>query len=740
MSQAIQQVTPVAEQDDDDAIDIASYLDFLIEHRWLIASIAFTVTVLGVAYALIAKPVYQSNILVQVEDSAGSSASILGDMASLFDVKTAATAEMEVIRSRMVVTQAVENMHLDIVVRPKHFPLIGAFIARQNKGLSEPGLFGLGGYVWAAEKAEVSLFNVPQEFENEPFTLVANGRDGFRLKNTDADIDSAGRIGEPLSIKTPAGAIELQVDRLAANAGAQFSLTRLPQLQKVEELQENLKIAERGKQSGVIGVSLEGTDALQTTAILNEIGREYIRQNVERKSEEAEKSLVFLDQQLPELKKELERSESKYNQLRNSRGTIDLTEEAKTALQQSVLASTKMVELRQKKQELSIRFQESHPAIETINEQMKALSSDIAAVDTKIRQLPSVEQEVLRLMRDVKVNTELYTSLLNTAQQLRLVKASKVGNARLLDKAVVPLRPIKPKRSIVVALSALIGIFLGVVGAYIKKSLYGGIDDPHEIEERLGLPISATIPHSATQQKLYLQIENKHKTVSVLANDDPNDHAVESLRSFRTSLQFSMLEADNNIIMITGPTPGVGKSFVSVNFATVLASAGKKVLLIDGDLRKGYLHRYFGLERKDGLSEAIASMETIDAALHRNVVENVDFLATGTLPPKPAELMAHPNFSALLKNLASQYDYLVIDTAPVLAVSDSMIVGRHAGTAFNIVRGGINTIGEIEESVKRFNGAGVSITGVVFNDLKPRVSRYGYGSRYGKYRYAQYEY
>jgi tyrosine-protein kinase Etk/Wzc len=288
----------------------------------------------------------------------------------------------------------------------------------------------------------------------------------------------------------------------------------------------------------------------------------------------------------------------------------------------------------------------------------------------------------------------------------------------------------------VISLAALMGLFLGVVAAFIKKRLGGRIDDPIEIEQLLGLPVSATIPHTDSQEKLYAQIQGESKQVSVLPHYAPSDMAIESLRGFRTSLQFSMLEARNNIIMITGPTPGVGKSFVSANFATVLASIGKKVLLIDGDLRKGQLHRYFGLGRRNGLSDAIAAEKGIDKIIHKDVVENVDFISTGELPARPAELLAHSNFGKLLQLLSARYDLVLIDTAPVLAVSDPLVVATHAGAMFNIVRGGVSTVGEVEETVKRLNRAGAKVTGIVFNGSKSRPVSYGYESRYGHYGYA----
>lgn len=737
MNQPILQVQSNIEEDK--AIDLTKYLGFFSDNRWLIVGVALVVTLLGIAYALIATPIYRANILIKVEDSTARPRNMPGDLSNAdasHDIKTAVASEMEVLRSRAVVARAVDSGRFYLSVKPKYFPGFGAWIARRNKEISEPGLFGYGGYVWGAEQVKVSAFNVPEELEGQVFNLVAEESGSFRLSRDEQGIDIRGRVGETVKAKTDNGEIELRVDQLAAKPGAQFMLTRAARLETIERLQDALNISERGKQSGIIDVALEGPDAKQTSSVLNEIGREYVRQNVDTKTEEAEKTLAFLNTQLPELKQELERAETKYNQLRNTRGTVDLGEEAKTVLQQSMQTQTRMVELRQKKEELLTRFQPAHPMVEAIDQQMRELKRELSNVDTKIKKLPDIEQNVLRLSRDVKINTELYTALLSAAQQLRLATESKVGSVRLLDNAVTPTKPIKPKRLILVVLSALVGLVLGVVVAFARKIIYGRIDAPHEIEQLLGLPVTATIPHSASQEQLYAQLQSNKKAASVLPLDVPSDGTVESLRRFRTSLQFAMLEAKNNIVMIAGATPGVGKSFVSANFAAVLASIGKKVLLIDGDLRSGHLHRYFGLDRRTGLADVITGKAMFGQAIQKGVAENVDFLSTGELPRKPAELLAHENFGKLLELLSTRYDFILIDTAPVLAVSDAVVVASHAGAIFNVVRGGVSTAGEIEEAVKRLNQAGHTVTGVVFNDAKQRAARYEYGGAYGKYRYA----
>lgn len=742
MNQSIQQIqSPSLLQsnvEQDEAIDIRKYLGFLFDNRWLIAGIAFFVTLFGIAYVLIASPLYESNLLIQVQDNAGTpSHMLLGDLARGPEAESSrSTSEMEILRSRLVASRAVDNARLYIDVEPKYFPLIGQAIARRNKELSEPGLFGYGGYVWGNEKADVSVFNVPQRLEGMPFELTARDNGGFLLTQEDEEIEIQGRVGETLKVRQGQGEIELRIEQLVAKPGAKFQLTRLPKLEIVENLQDALKITEKGKQSGIINVTLQGEDPELTRSILYEVGREYLRQNEERHTQNAGKVLSFLNKQLPDLKRDLELSETKYNDLRNKRGTVDLGEEAKAALEQSTSAQTKLVDLRQKKEELLMRFQEEHPAVVAITQQMQALNRELASVDAKIRRLPAVEQDVVRLTRDVKVNTDVYTAILGTAHQLRLLTATKVGSVRMLDVPVTPAKPIKPRRLFVVALAGLAGLVLGVIAAFVKKTVYRRVNHPAEVEQLLGLHVSATIPHSDRQKQLYALIKSESKEVAVLPQVSGSDAAVEGLRSFRSSLKHTMLNASNNVIMITGPTPGVGKSFVSANLASLLASIGKKVLLIDGDLRTGYLHRYFAKNRENGLSDVLLGRINFGQAIHKDVVENVDFISTGKLPDKPTELLEHQNFDKLIQLLSARYDFVLIDTPPVLAFADALTVGSSSGAIFNVVRSGISTVDEIEATVKRLNQAGRTVTGIVFNGAKPGFTRYAYGSGYGKYAYA----
>ena len=730
-----------APEEDDDGINLMEYWDIIVDNRWLIAAVTALAMAIGTAYAFLARPVYEGNLLIQVEDSAGSAKSFLGEAASLFEVKTAASAEIEVIRSRMVIGQAVDNTLLYIDARPRYVPFIGNWLARRASALSDPGFLGMGGFVSGTERITVRAFEVPPAMEGTNFVVTARQPNGYALSHPELPQELVGTVGSPLVRSTPAGTVSLLISALEAKPEAEFVLTRRSRLATIRDLQADLRLAEKGRQSGVIDATLQGTDPRTLTTVLNEIGRQYVRQNVERKAAEAQKMLAFLDVQLPQFKKQLDQSEEAYNRYRNKQGTVALDEEAKLLLKTTVDLQAKLMEAQQKRRELVSRFTPQHPAIKTLDDQIRAWDREIATLNSRIHGLPTVQQDALRLERDVKVNNEAYQNLRNNELQLQLIREGKVGNVRLIDEAVPPEAPVKPKRSLVLAMAAALGLLAGVVLALARNAFNRGIRNPHEIESHAGLSVYSTIPLSTRQAELARIAFSRQPGVHLLATRDPQDGAIESLRSLRTALQFAMLEAPNNRVLITGATPGVGKSFVSANFAAILANAGRRVLLIDADMRKGHLNYYFGTERERGLSEVIAGNVKLSEAIRRDVLPNLDLLTTGVLPPNPAELMMSGGFVHVLDDLSAQYDLVIMDTPPVLAAADTLGVAGHAGTVLLVARAGLTQMGELHESAKRLAHAGKEVNGVLFNAVDLSRRHYGsYGYKYGGYRYQQYRY
>jgi tyrosine-protein kinase Etk/Wzc len=720
--------------------DLVEYWDIILDSRWLIVAIVALAVALGGGYAWLAQPVYEANTLIQVEDNLGNSKSLLGEAAGLVDVKTATSAELEILRSRMVIGQAVDGAKLYIDARPRYLPVLGAAMARHADGLSEPGFLGFKGYVTGTESIAVPSFTVPAQLEGAGFRLTALGQGRYTLFHP-AVGELRGTVGTPLLQSTPAGQIELLVAGLQGQPGAEFVLVRRSRLSAIAGLQSRLRLVERGRSSGVIDASLQGSDPMQLTVILNEIGRQYVRQNIERKSAEAEKTLAFLDVQLPQLKTQLGLAEDIYNRYRNQQGTVALDEETKLVLQRSIDFESKLLDAQQKRRELIGRFTPQHPLVQTLDTQINAWTAEIAKLNSRIRNLPTVQQDALRLERDVKVNTELYQQLRNSALQLQLVREGKIGNVRVIDEAAPPERPVGPNRMVVLGMAVLVGLLGGIALALARNAFFRGVRSAQEIEAQTNLNVYSTIPLSSAQGLLARKVADKEPGLHLLASAAPDDPAVESLRSLRTALQFAMLEATNNRIVISGATPGVGKSFVSANFAALMASTGKRVLLIDADLRKGHLNQYFGQPRARGLSDVIVGSLRLSEAIRSNVLPNLDLLTTGTLPPNPAELMMSGALAGAMQQLSTQYDFVIVDTPPVLVAADAPALAVHAGSVLLVARAGMTQMGELHECAKRLSHAGKNTTGVLLNGLDLTRRHYGsYAYRAGGYRYKQYSY
>ncbi|BEP35030.1 polysaccharide biosynthesis tyrosine autokinase [Variovorax sp. V59] len=730
--------TPV----DDDEVYLSEYLDILIDRKWLVVGVTALALVLGGAYALLSAPIYQSNLLIQVEDATPDAKGFLGDASSLFDVKTPATGEIQVIRSRMVLGAAVDQTRFYIDAKPRYLPILGTWLARRADELSNPGFLGIGGYVNGKERIDVARFDVPTEFEDEePFFVTAQGGGKYTLRHEDLDQPLTGIVGQPLHHVLEGGTIDLLIDKLDGKPGAEFVVLRASWLRTIEDLQKRMQIGEQGKQSNVISVALEDSDRDRLSGILNAIANQYVQQNVERKAAEAQKTLLFLDQQLPEFKRQLEASEDAYTRFRNKNGTVALDEEAKGVLVQTIELQTKLLETQQKRRELAARFTDNNTRVKTIDGQIAAIEKELGGLNARVSRMPTVQQDALRLERDVRVNSGLYLSLQNNALQLRLVKEGKTGNVRLLDKAVKPKEPVKPKKPLVLALALVLGLLAGVVLALVRARFLAGIRDPQEIEAHTGLTVYSVVPFTAEQTVLDQSVAEGAKGIQLLAVTHPESPPIEALRSLRIALQFATLEAGNNRVLITGATPGIGKSFVSGNFAAIMAHAGKRVLLIDADMRKGHLNKQFGLRREGGLSEMLAGELSADQAIRSQVLPNLDVLTTGKLPTNPADMLMSESFIRLLDMVSARYDLVVIDTPPVLVATDTAAVAPHMGAVLLVARADQTQLGELNESAKRLAQAGRTVNGVIFNGIDLTRRHYGsHGYRYGGYRYTEYKY
>jgi len=709
-----------------DEIDLQKLFGLLLDHRWLIIGTTLIALFLGVAYGLLATPVYKADALLQVEDKKGGVPGF-SELNELFTEESSADAEIQIIRSRMVLGDVIDQLQMDIRIGPKRVPFIGTFIAPSPAPQFVPKpLFA--GYRDSETFVTVKQFRVPESLEGKGFTLLEeNGQPTLYLK--EQKIGSAP-VGSPIT--TEDGSILLEINEWEYGEEP-LSLIKQARANAVNHLRGRLSVTERGKATGIIAMAMTGHHKTRIRTILDSISETYLLQNIKRLSAEAENSLDFLDEQLPEIKEKLTSAEEKLNAYRLKSESVDLSLETQSVLERLVAIEAKINELKIKESEVSARFTQEHPAYRTLIQQRGSLIQEKEELNKQIKTLPETQQEVLRLMRDVEVNQEIYVGLLNKVQELRIMKAGTVGSVRIIDKALVQPEPVKPKKTLVAILAAMLGAMGSIGYVLIKAAFNRGIESPEQLEEQ-GISVYASIPLSEHQLKvdrleaLKRRRQKKNKEpIPLLALSAPNDLAIEALRSLRTSLHFAMMEASNKVLMVSGPSPGVGKSFVTANLAAVLAQTGQKVVVIDADMRKGHMHRFFDNRNDDGLSDYLSGQKDQEAVIKPTKMENLVFIPRGKVPPNPSELLMHNRFKSLMESLSGQYDIVLVDTPPILAVTDAAIVGQLAGSSLIVTRFGVNSVKEVDITLTRFAQNNVEIKGAILNCMERRASNeYGY--------------
>ncbi len=715
----------------EDTIDLKELFFSLIAQWKVIALCVVLSLICALLYLRITPDTYSVDAMVQVEDSKGAgSAALLGDLSKVtggIGQKSPADAEIEILKSRMVLGTVIRNLNLDISIKDNNHGFINRLISKDKHKIEYKSDSVL--YTHGDSSLLVKQLSVPEYYLDKPLRLTFKDNNQFDLVYKDLVVFS-GKLNSKNVLETAKGKWLVELNAQGNLKDQSYNLTKIALPTAVKNFNDIYAVAEKGKMTGVIGLSYLGLNPEQITQVLNNVLSVYHEQNIERKSLESKQTLAFLDKQLPELRKQLEDSEIKFNQFREKYKTVDVNAESELLLKQNIDLEKLKIELQQKQAELSAKYTNDHPLIRQIDAQITEINSKIGELNDRLKQLPETQRLYLQLYRDVKVNTELYTSLLNSYQQLKIAKAGEIGNVRIIDTAVEPVKPVKPRKLIVLLLSIFVGGFIGVLIALLRNMMRTGIKDSAQIENGLDLPVYATVPRSPVQETR-MQVLKKKKSIPILAVKHSDDIAIESLRSIRTTIHFALNNAKNNIIAIAGPAPEVGKSFISTNLATIFAQGNKRILLIDADLRRGYLHKYFDQDLQPGLSEYLNGQNTLEQITRSTSVENLDFISRGKSPANPAELLSSNKFKETLETLSGYYDYILIDTPPVLAVTDGIIISQYTGVNLIVARYAKTDIKELELTLSRFEQAGLTVNGFILNDIQRTAGdKYGYNYAY----------
>ncbi|HBU6336033.1 TPA: polysaccharide biosynthesis tyrosine autokinase [Escherichia coli] len=707
---------------DSDEIDLGRLVGELIDHRKLIISVTALFTLLALVYALFATPIYHADALVQVEQKQANA--ILSNLSQMLpDSQPQSAPEIALLQSRMILGKTVDDLNLQTRVKQDYFPIFGRGWARLTG--EKPS------------EVNISRLYLPVTDDDNPeIKLIVKDDMHYSLKSDSFSID--GVVGELVDAKD----ISIKVDSITAPKGTIFSVSYVSKLKAISDLQDILTVADQGKDTGILTLSLTGDNPKLIEKIIDSITNNYLAQNISRQAAQDEKSLDFLNRQLPQVRSELDAAEDKLNLFRRQNDSVDLSLEAKSVLDQIVNVDNQLNELTFRESEISQLYTKEHPTYKALMEKRKTLQDEKAKLNKRVTAMPETQQEILRLSRDVESGRAVYMQLLNRQQELNIAKSSAIGNVRIIDNAVTEPKPIKPKKIIIVLLGIILGGGVSVAIVILQVFLRRGIESPEQLED-LGVNVYASIPVSETFSKKSNQSFKRNKSKGVneyrdglLAIENPADLAIEAIRGLRTSLHFAMMEARNNILMISGASPNAGKTFVSTNLSAIIAQSNKRVLFIDADLRKGYTLKLFEVSNDNGLSDLLAGKTEITKAIKKLPVAGFDFISRGNIPPNPAELLMHERFGKLLEWANNEYDLVIIDTPPILAVTDAAIIGNYSGTTLLVARFEMNTPKEIEVSVKRFEQSGVKVKGCIMNGVvKKASSYYSYGYSYYGYSY-----
>ena len=716
------QVTNKSSAKDTDEIDLVRLVGELIDHRKLIISVTALVTLISLVYVLFATPIYQADALVQVEQKQGNA--ILSNLSQMLPNSQPQSApEITLLQSRMILGKTVTDLNLQAKAEQDYFPVFGRGWSRLIG--DKPG------------KLTISRLYVPTIAGDVPELklLVLDSMHYALIYN---DIEIKGTVGELLE----KNGLSLKVDKIDALPGSKFTVEYVSKLKAITDLQNTFSVVDQGKDTGMLTLSLTGDDPELIKNIIDSISNNYLAQNISRQAAQDAKSLDFLNLQLPKVQNDLNIAEDKLNQYRRQKDSVDLSLEAKSVLEQIVNVENQLNELTFRESEISQLYTKEHPTYKALLEKRKTLQDEKIKLNERVSGMPKTQQEILRLSRDVESGQAVYMQLLNRQQELSIAKSSAIGNVRIIDTAVTETKPVQPKKFIIVLAGIVLGFIISVGLVLLRVFLRQGIESPEQLEER-GINVYASIPVSEAFAKKAVQKKYWNKTPNseaqgFLAVENPADLAIEAIRGLRTSLHFAMMEARNNVLMISGASPNAGKTFVSTNLAAVIAQTGKRVLLIDTDMRKGYTHKLFNISNENGLSDFLSGKIELQKTLKKVSPVGFDFISRGAVPPNPAELLMHRRFGELITWASQNYDIVVLDTPPILAVTDAAIIGHYAGTTLLVARFEQNTAKELEVSFKRFEQSGVIAKGCILNGvIKKASSYYSYGySNYG-YSYTE---
>lgn len=757
--------------------EMFDYLNIILRGKYVILSSTLIILAITVAYTWTRPWVYESNakMLISSEKGNNPSAMFMGMMGTEErNIKN----EIEVMRSKPLLNvTAMELMKKKTITgssevlpiltfdkikeefRPKTaYDTINAVAARLNEGL-------VLNSIRDADVVEVRMkSNNAQEAADIINTFVMT----YQSDNENSNRSNARRVKEFLNgqvVRThdTLGSAEAQLqDYMSRNKAVQVDEQSKNIIQKMSDFDSKYNEAKIMTQT--VGRTLdeykrqlkevepEFSDNIAASAnpyiesLQNEIARLEVRRDLIVTKNEAYASKVAYDAAMGQLEQQINDLKGKLRvkteELRRSKlGSIPVYQGGNTQTG-TVNPTAALNALKQKIFDLTIQKQSE-------DSRVSALGKARSEAESEFGRIPSQMIDLARLERTSTSLGKLHDLLSEKLNEAAIAEQSVFGNVRVFEPAIANFKPVSPNRFLSVAIGLVAGLVLGVAIVIARSFMDSTVRTPEDLENR-GLTILATIPSIPTNQTLeslsmYITSSNKEffdkmpknaiVTSHLLTHLNPKSPIAENYRSIRTAIQFAHVDTHVQTIMVTGSIPQEGKSTTSVNVATTLAQAGNKTLWIDCDLRRPVGHNVFCTEKEPGIVNVLVGNKTLDEAIKHSGIPNLDILTSGPIPPNPSELLGSQRMLDLLEQLKLRYDNIIIDTPPVAAVTDAVILSTLVDAYILVTRANTSHLEIVTRSRESIDRVGGRLLGVILNDFD--VSQ-NYGTYYKYYRYYKY--
>ena len=715
-----------------DIIDLKQLFHIIARRRWLLIGCIIVFLFVGFLYGAYSSPSYQSNMLLQSTNNNGLPGQNAGNVI-IFGQTSQAQDEAAIIPSRGVLSNVVKKLNFDTIIVPRYFPLIGKLIANKyaRKHPDEQpakSWLGMKSYSWGNDWLTIPTFEVSRNLLSQHFQIKVINNYAYQLLDMNGKVLATSEINHPVNLVLAKNkTITLIVSAIHARPGVMFEIYKQKPLVAERILAHNLKIKTSKASQDLLNLTYEASSPTRAAEILSAIGHAAINNQIASQARQASEVLAFLHNQLPHVKNRLSSAEAKLNKYIKSNNGIDLPTEAQNLMQNLSDLDQQIAQFKLQLAQSRTQYTEHSQQVKSLLFTIDQLNSQRNQLITQLKKLPRAQQKQIDLMRNAKIQDTTYSTLLQQIQQYQILKAGTVGTLVVVDDADIPLSSTNMPTLLISILWALVGAFLGILYIFIEAYFILGITSSEQIEEKFGLSLVASIHDCKIQTQ---QEQGEHANLQFVAELDEHDLVAESFRSLFTYLQFELPTAKNNIIAIHGPTPGIGKSFISANLAYSMAQREKRVLLIDGDIRKGHLADYFGTKHDNGLVDVLLDKAQLHDTIKHSRIQNLDFLPCGHVERQFTELLTKSKMQAILEAASHEYDYVVVDTAPILTISDAMLIAPFVGTNLLVLCQGKHDQHEIQLTIDRFRKSKVPLQHFIFN----RVSAgHGYYGRYSNY-------